>query len=148
MATNMSKSPGHVDVQTPACPVCKESVTIVVPQSGYIAWKRGTLLQNALPLLSDDDRERLKTGLHGKCWTQFLGVDPDAEPTDEELDALAAQVPGGPGPEDKDQDEDPADNPEPKVLVPTISDDLDDCTHTHLSIEGICHRCGEDRRGI
>lgn len=38
-----------------------------------LAWEEGELIQNAMPHLSADDREFIKTGITGEEWDQFFG---------------------------------------------------------------------------
>lgn len=61
-------------IQTKFCPVCHTAETLEVDPQEYRAWQRGALIQNAFPGLNKDQRERLKTGLHGKCWNIHLGT--------------------------------------------------------------------------
>ena len=53
-------------------PVCMEAHVLYVPLSGYTAWQNGELIQNAMPTLSADDRERLITGICPACWENEL----------------------------------------------------------------------------
>lgn len=39
----------------------------------YNAWETGTLLQNAFPHLSADDREFIKTGITATEWKEAFG---------------------------------------------------------------------------
>lgn len=50
------------------CPHCKGKSLITVPFDGYLRWKRGELIQDALPNLSIEDREKLITGYDQQCW--------------------------------------------------------------------------------
>lgn len=59
---------GHLTVTTRPCMVCKRTSQLNIPVEGYQAWERGALLQNALPELTDDERELLLTGTHPDCW--------------------------------------------------------------------------------
>lgn len=38
-----------------------------------LAWEMGELLQNAMPHLSADDREFIKTGISAEEWDQLFG---------------------------------------------------------------------------
>lgn len=49
------------------CPVCKQTSEVVVPVDGMAAWAAGAYIQDAMPELSVDDREKLMTGIDG-CW--------------------------------------------------------------------------------
>jgi hypothetical protein len=46
-----------------------------------LAWEEGELIQNAMPQLSADDREFVKTGITGEEWDQLFG---GSEETQEE----------------------------------------------------------------
>ena len=50
------------------CPFCLTISYVTVPVDGYEAWVAGTLIQNALPTLSADNRELLMTGICGDCF--------------------------------------------------------------------------------
>ena len=54
------------------CPECEETVTVSVPTHEYEAWKDGMLIQDAMPSLSRDDRERLMTGLCPADWNKIM----------------------------------------------------------------------------
>jgi hypothetical protein len=49
-----------------------------------LAWEEGELIQNAMPHLSADDREFVKTGITGEEWDQLFG---GAEDVEEEAEA-------------------------------------------------------------
>ena len=59
------------------CPVCGEKSYVDLTYDEYlkyIKWQRRELLiQEALPNLSPEDREKLITGICPKCWAQFDG---------------------------------------------------------------------------
>jgi hypothetical protein len=46
-----------------------------------LAWEEGELIQSAMPQLSADDREFVKTGITGEEWDQLFG---GSEETQEE----------------------------------------------------------------
>lgn len=50
------------------CPVCRAVEEIVATYSGYQKWKAGMLIQDALPELTPNQREKLITGICPKCW--------------------------------------------------------------------------------
>ncbi len=55
------------------CHFCREVVEIEnVDVQGFIAWQGGELIQNALPALSDDQRELLISGTCPKCWNAMF----------------------------------------------------------------------------
>ena len=55
------------------CPVCMEQAHVIVPLSGYLRWQEGELIQDVMPSVSADDRERLITGICPSCWDKELG---------------------------------------------------------------------------
>ena len=85
------------------CPICHERTDIDVPEAGYHAWRAGTLIQEAMPELSVDQREALMTGFCVPCWNNMFAADPEAEyvetePTQEELECIDMSE-DGPQPE-------------------------------------------------
>lgn len=48
-----------------------------------LAWEMGELLQNAMPHLSADDREFVKTGITGEEWDQLFGGAEESEQEEE-----------------------------------------------------------------
>jgi hypothetical protein len=59
---------GFIAVTTAACVMCKRKSRLNIPRDGYREWLNGALIQNALPDLTDDERELLLTGTHPDCW--------------------------------------------------------------------------------
>ena len=59
------KSPLTDDIHTRDIPVTYEQIN---------AWEGGELIQNAMPNLSLDDREYIKTGVTPEEWKRFIGV--------------------------------------------------------------------------
>lgn len=55
------------------CPGCKVESVIDVPLEGYNRWLRGAKVQDALPTLSPDARERVLTGYCPECWEADMG---------------------------------------------------------------------------
>lgn len=62
-------------IKTRECPVCHQTEEYEVEEEQYRKWNRGMLIQKAFPDMTKDQRERLKTGLHGECWNKYLGVE-------------------------------------------------------------------------
>ena len=54
------------------CMFCKKEHLIEIPKSGYDAWYRGFPIQDALPMLSADDRELLVSGICGTCYDKIF----------------------------------------------------------------------------
>ena len=53
------------------------TVVFNVPAEAIVKWNngRGAFVQDAFPMLSADDRERLVTGICGPCWERlFAGM--------------------------------------------------------------------------
>lgn len=70
--------PDYVSIVT-QCPICGETDTINLTYdeyANYLRWQRGMLLiQDALPNRTANEREQLKTGICGKCWSDMFGGD-------------------------------------------------------------------------
>lgn len=55
------------------CKVCKRDITVMVPRGGYNLWARGLKrIQDAMPQLSEDDRELLMSGICGRCFDKLF----------------------------------------------------------------------------
>ena len=54
------------------CPFCSQPFVLQVPLEGYNRWQQGELVQSAFPSLDADTRERLITGICGKCWDDMM----------------------------------------------------------------------------
>jgi len=65
---------GKINVET-ICPFCGKLYGISVNEDGYLAWREGELIQNALPELSMNEREALVSGLCLECQTKFFDDD-------------------------------------------------------------------------
>lgn len=63
------------------CPICGEKSYVDLTYDEYLKYlkwqRRELLIQEALPNLSAEDREKLITGICQKCWLQFVGDDED-----------------------------------------------------------------------
>lgn len=53
------------------CLFCKKEYKIEVSEEGYLRWKHGVLIQEAMPEISKDDRELLISGICGKCFDKM-----------------------------------------------------------------------------
>lgn len=62
-----------VRVLCPPCMHCGKRAELLVPAEPYYRWQQGELIQNALSMLSVDDRELLISGFHPECWTAVFG---------------------------------------------------------------------------
>lgn len=67
----MSTQVGIVEV---TCVNCHTPHTIAVPTAGYKRWATGQAkIQEALPTLSNDERELLMSGICPRCWDKLFG---------------------------------------------------------------------------
>ena len=55
-------------MRTPKCLMCNTSGFVEVFSEGYMAHKRGALIQEAFPELDKSLREQIVSGTHPKCW--------------------------------------------------------------------------------
>lgn len=70
-----SNQPGKVWVDTPECPGCGEETSFLLNADAVSAWVGGELIQDALNMLTDGERERLISGYCPKCWDEFVEDD-------------------------------------------------------------------------
>jgi hypothetical protein len=61
-----------IKVQTPPCIGCGNAAILTVPAGEYAAWIHGVPIQQALPMLSVDEREQLITGTCPACWSEMF----------------------------------------------------------------------------
>ena len=59
------------------CPWCGKEYTFDVPVTGYIAWRKGALIQNAFPTLTAEEREYMLTGYCKACQDKLFGDEED-----------------------------------------------------------------------
>lgn len=50
------------------CPFCGTVQNVVVHKRAFAAWETGTLIQTAMPSLTDTQREALMTGICDNCF--------------------------------------------------------------------------------
>jgi len=55
------------------CRICKGYQRVRVDRADYRAWKNGKLIQEAMPYLSDSERELLISGICGHCFGELFG---------------------------------------------------------------------------
>ena len=55
------------------CPLCGEQTDMIVPTKGFFKYKNGTLVQEAFPEKSAEDREILASGMCRVCQRAFFG---------------------------------------------------------------------------
>jgi hypothetical protein len=54
------------------CPSCKKKSSVTVEKADYERWRAGTVIQNAFPYLSNDEREVLQSGICPICWDKLF----------------------------------------------------------------------------
>jgi hypothetical protein len=54
------------------CPICGHANFIETNEADYWDWQDGTLVQDAFPYLSADEREMLISGICPTCWEDVL----------------------------------------------------------------------------
>ena len=59
------------------CCWCDARFTVEAPHAGYMAWQAGELIQNAMPEMTVDDRERLVTGVCTDCTDDLYRMCPE-----------------------------------------------------------------------
>lgn len=55
-------------MRTPTCMMCSKGGFVEVSSEGYMARKRGALIQEAFSDLDKSLREQIISGTHPKCW--------------------------------------------------------------------------------
>ena len=68
-------------VQTPRCVVCGNTAFLEVEAEGFARWIGGMYVQDALPTLTDDQRELLLSGTHAHCWATLWPEEDDDDDT-------------------------------------------------------------------
>ena len=58
---------------TKPCPYCGTISKVAVPESGLKQWKSGTRIQDALPMLTEDESEILVSGVCPTCGDAVFG---------------------------------------------------------------------------
>lgn len=54
------------------CPICNRTNEITVREADVPLWLAGTLVQDAFPYLSADEREMLISGICPDCWENLF----------------------------------------------------------------------------
>jgi hypothetical protein len=67
--------PEHAYVFTGLCTVTRKEVSVTVPAKELYAYRKGALIQDAMPSVSKDDREFLMSGISGEGWRQMFKDD-------------------------------------------------------------------------
>ena len=53
------------------CVMCKREIELLVPEYAYIEWKNGMYIQDAMSMLTPDERELLISGTCGECFDKL-----------------------------------------------------------------------------
>ena len=61
--------------RTVKCRICHNDKSFDVPIEGYLKWRSGELIQNALPSLSMAERELFISRTCGECWDSMFPDD-------------------------------------------------------------------------
>lgn len=64
---------------TKPCVKTGEEHSVTVPEDGFLRWKAGELIQNAMPNVSVEDREFLVSGFSPKGWDMVFGGEEDEQ---------------------------------------------------------------------
>lgn len=67
----------HTYVFTGPCVVTKEMITVTIPAPELFAYRQGKKIQDAMPSLTDAEREFLMSGMSAEGWDKTFGVDDD-----------------------------------------------------------------------
>ena len=59
---------------TKPCCMCGKRSALSLDRNKYLKRQQGTLVQDAFPEMSADDRELLITGTHPGCWDKMFSV--------------------------------------------------------------------------
>ena len=63
----LSENDKFVTIQN-SCPFCGKTAVKQFPVLGFDMWNAGSMIQNAFPQASADDREFLMTGICNECF--------------------------------------------------------------------------------
>jgi len=64
-------------IHTSACPLCKKTSIVRVPTEALERYKKGAYIQDAFPMLTEDERELIMTGMHQSCWDLMISLEDD-----------------------------------------------------------------------
>jgi len=71
----MSKRMGQYTIERKSPLTGKvNALVIAMDPADYLAWQNGALIQEALPYLTTDEREFIKTGLIGDEWDKMCSL--------------------------------------------------------------------------
>lgn len=62
-----------------ACRFCGSVHELSIAPSDFASWRKGELIQDAMPYLTAEERELLISGTCDDCWSEMFGQDEDFE---------------------------------------------------------------------
>lgn len=65
------------------CRPCGRVQVVALRRADYMRWRAGVKIQDALPYLSEGEREAMMTGTCGECWERMFGGWDDEEEGEE-----------------------------------------------------------------
>lgn len=68
------------------CPFCGNLNVVTVNEDDFWNWQNGTLIQDAFPYLTADEREIIKTGICPKCWDSMFSEEEEEEEEEEDYE--------------------------------------------------------------
>jgi hypothetical protein len=68
---------GTVEIEA-FCEMCTRKFKITAGRAGFIAWRKGELIQKALPELPKEDRELLVSGTCSSCFDKLFAGEEEA----------------------------------------------------------------------
>jgi hypothetical protein len=58
---------------TNSCILCGKESSVSVDSHSLYLYNQGAMIQDAFPTLTANEREVIKTGIHGECWDEQFG---------------------------------------------------------------------------
>lgn len=72
MTTEEANTLERDHVETVTCQHCLREFQLKVNKADLVAWVMGTLIQKAMPYLTEDERELLISQTCGDCWDRMF----------------------------------------------------------------------------
>lgn len=74
MAIRLSENLANGTIAVHAtCCECGKEYNFEVPREAVLAWRDGARIQDAIPMLNQDERELLISGICGACFDKIFG---------------------------------------------------------------------------
>jgi hypothetical protein len=64
--------PQHAYIFTGPCIITKKQISVTIPAKELNAYRRGALIQEAMPSLTASEREFLMSGMSDEAWNQTM----------------------------------------------------------------------------